>query len=108
MERLVFSRNEEDWPRGRYRLAIHRFASIVRGIGIPVISILEVLAKETARIGAREVLILGTALTMRSTRFREEFAKYRVEAVGPHDETERSTAGHIDAVFEFAVKEWSN
>lgn len=66
--------------------AHHRFASIVRGIGIPVISILEVAAKESARIGACEVLILGTALTMRSPRFREGFAKYGVEAAGPHDE----------------------
>jgi len=39
----------------------HRFASIVRGIGIHVINIFEVAAKETARIGTREVLILGTA-----------------------------------------------
>jgi aspartate racemase len=68
----------------------HRFASIVRGIGIPVISILEAVAKASARIGAREVLILGTALTMRSRRFRKEFAKYGVEAAGPHDETARA------------------
>ena len=66
--------------------AHHRFASIVRGIGIPVISILDVVAKESARMGACEVLILGTALTMRSPRFREGFAKYGVEAAAPHDE----------------------
>jgi aspartate racemase len=77
--------------------AHHRFASIVRGIGIPVISILEVAAKESARIGACEVLILGTALTMRSPRFREGFAKYGVEAAGPHDEGLRAlTVGLID------------
>lgn len=68
----------------------HRFAAIVRGIGIPVISILEVVAKECARIGTSEVLILGTELTMRSRRFREEFAKYGVEAAGPHDEAARA------------------
>ena len=68
----------------------HRFDTIVRGIGIPVISILDVVAKKSARIGTREVLILGTALTMRSTRFREEFAKYGVEAAGPHDEVARA------------------
>jgi aspartate racemase len=68
----------------------HRFASIVRGIGIPVVSIIDAAAKESARIGAREVLILGTALTMRSARFREGFAKYGVEASGPLDEAARS------------------
>ena len=75
--------------------AHHRFASTVRGIGIPVISILEVAAKESARIGACEVLILGTALTMRSPRFREGFAKYGVEAAGPHDEGLRALFGLI-------------
>jgi aspartate racemase len=68
----------------------HRFAAIVRGIGIPVISIIDAVAKESARIGAREVLILGTALTMRSPRFREGFAKYGVEASGPQDEAARA------------------
>jgi len=66
-----------------------RYATIVRGIGIPV-SIFEVVAQESARMGAREVLILGTATTMRSSRCREEFAKYGVEAAGPQDETVRT------------------
>ena len=74
----------------------HRFAEIVRGIGIPVISILEAAAKESTRIGASEVLILGTALTMKSPTFREGFAKYGVEAAGPHDEAARAmTVGLI-------------
>src|SRR5229473_4141017 len=34
----------------------HRFASIIRGVEIPVISLIEALAMESARIGAREVL----------------------------------------------------
>ncbi len=70
----------------------HRFGAIVRGIGIPVISILDAAAKESARIGASEVLILGAAVTMRSSRFREAFAKYGVEAAGPHDEAARAMA----------------
>jgi aspartate racemase len=74
----------------------HRFASIVRGIGIPVINLFEVVAKESARIGASEVLILGTDVTMRSATFREEFARHGVEAAGPHDEAARvMTAGLI-------------
>jgi len=64
----------------------HRFQANTRGIQIPVISILDMVAKESARIGARRVLLLGTALTMRSQQFREEFAKYGVDAAGPEDE----------------------
>lgn len=67
----------------------HRLEAIVRGIGIPVISIFEAVAKECARIGARQVLIFGTALTMRSRVFQSEFAKRGVEAAGPVDETAR-------------------
>jgi aspartate racemase len=70
--------------------AHHRFASIVRGIGMPVVSIFEEVAKESVRIGVREILILGTPLTMRSSKFREEFAKYGIEAAGPCDETARA------------------
>src|ERR1700685_3862277 len=68
----------------------HRFEAIVRGVWIPVISMLDVVAKESLRIGATKVLILGTALTMSSQRFREEFAKHGIEAAGPEDETTRS------------------
>jgi aspartate racemase len=74
----------------------HRFVSIVRGVGIPVIDIFEAVAKEGARVGARQVLILGTAVTMRSPRFREEFAKRGIEAAGPHDESVR--AGTIELI----------
>jgi aspartate racemase len=79
----------------------HRFASIVRGIGIPVISIFEVVAKESARIGVTEVLILGTALTMRSPRFREEFAKHGVEAAGPQDAAAKATT--VDLIAELQL-----
>ena len=72
-----------------------RFAGIVRGIGIPVINIFEVVAKESAGMGASEVLILGTATTMRSPRFREEFAKYGIEAAGPRDETARAMTAEL-------------
>jgi aspartate racemase len=68
----------------------HRFASIVRGVGIPVINIIEVTARESVRIGAAEVLLLGTQLTMRSSVFREEFARHGVHAAGPKDEETRA------------------
>jgi aspartate racemase len=68
----------------------HRFETIVQGIRIPVISILDAVAKESARIGAMQVVILGTAHTMNSPRFREAFARHGVTAAGPRDEALRS------------------
>ena len=64
----------------------HRFASITKGVNIPVISIYDAVAKECARMGAGEVLILGTSLTMSSLRLRQEFAKQGVVAFSPSDE----------------------
>jgi aspartate racemase len=64
----------------------HRFATIVRGVRIPVISIFDAVARESARIGVLQVLILGTSLTMRSPRLREEFAKHAITAAGPKNE----------------------
>jgi len=61
----------------------HRFTQIVCGVGIPVINIFEVVAEECAKIGAKQILILGTALTMTSEIFRDWFAKYGIEAAGP-------------------------
>jgi aspartate racemase len=68
----------------------HRLEAIVRGVAIPVVSIFEAVAKESARIEAKQVLILGTALTMSSQVFRNEFAKYGIEAAGPNDDGTRS------------------
>ncbi len=74
----------------------HRFAEIVSGIGIPVINLFEVVARECARVGARQALVLGTALTMSSSRLREAFATNGVDATGPADEAARnSTIGLI-------------
>jgi aspartate racemase len=68
----------------------HRFETIVRGIGIPVISIVDAAANAAARLGAREVLILGTAVTMRSAKFREGFANHEIAARGPRDQQARA------------------
>lgn len=91
----------------------HRFREIVRGIGIPVVSIVEAAAKEAARvkarIGARHLLILGTALTMQSEKFRNEFAKQGIAAAGPAHEAERAATldliaqlqrGHVEGMAE--------
>jgi aspartate racemase len=76
----------------------HRFASITRGIKIPVLNLLEVVAEEASRQGAREVLILGTALAMRSAKFRGVFAKRGIIASGPSCEAAKSTISAL--VFE--------
>ncbi|MFY9854223.1 MAG: aspartate/glutamate racemase family protein, partial [Terracidiphilus sp.] len=67
----------------------HRFKAIVRGIRIPVVSIFEAAAKESARIRAGEVLILGTEWTMNSIVFRQEFSRCGVNAFGPDNEAAR-------------------
>jgi aspartate racemase len=77
----------------------HRFESIVRGIGIPVISILDAAAEEAARLDASRVLILGTAIAMQSNRFREAYAVRGIEAASPRDPALRSAAVELIADF---------
>jgi aspartate racemase len=62
----------------------HRFATIVRGVGIPVIDLYAVIAQHCARVSARSVLILGTSFTMKSAMLRSAFAQSGVEAAAPH------------------------
>ncbi len=68
----------------------HRLPEIVSGLGIPVLSIVDAAAEECARLGAKEVLILGTATTMRSGRFRAAFAARGIAAAGPEDSEVRA------------------
>lgn len=64
----------------------HRFESIVQGITIPVIDVIEEVAKECVRRGLRHVLVLGTPVTMRSPIFRRKFADNGIEALVPQEE----------------------
>jgi aspartate racemase len=73
----------------------HRWEAITRGIRIPVISILDAMARKCKQIGARRVLLLGTGLTMESARFREEFAKRGIDAAGPRDEAMRAMTADL-------------
>lgn len=73
----------------------HRFTTITQGIKIPVINVLDVVAKVSSQAAAREVLILGTALAMRSAKFREAFSNYGIAAAGPDDDTARSTTAAL-------------
>lgn len=76
----------------------HRFASITRGVRIPVLNMLEVVVKESLRTGTREVLILGTALAMRSAKFREAFEEHGIAASSPSGEAAKATINAL--VFE--------
>jgi aspartate racemase len=87
--------NEADFALMASNTPHHRFEAIVRSIRTPVISILDEMAKESARIGAQQVLLLGTALTMRSPKFRETFAKYGIDASGPRDESLRAMTAEL-------------
>jgi aspartate racemase len=68
----------------------HRFDVIVRGIEIPVINIFDAVAKECARLEAKQILILGTNVTMGSPELRKRLAGRGVEAAGPQDDTARA------------------
>lgn len=67
----------------------HRFASIVEGVGISVINMFEAVAAHCASAGHDQVLIIGTALTMRSPALREAFHGYGIDAQAPDDPRER-------------------
>jgi aspartate racemase len=72
--------------------AHHRLKKITRGVRMQVVSILDAAAREAARAGRRQALILGTALVMRSPVVYEAFEKQGIEAAGPVEETERAAA----------------
>ncbi len=73
----------------------HRWETIVRGLTIPVLDIFEVVAEESAAAGAGEVLILGTAVTMSSPRFREAFARHGIRVAAPADEAARRSTTEL-------------
>jgi aspartate racemase len=75
----------------------HRFESITRGVGIPVVDLFEAAARECARMGARQVLILGTPLIMASERLRAVLGGYGIEAAGPRDESSRALTAALIA-----------
>jgi len=61
----------------------HRLSTIVQGIGIPVINIIEEVAVECSWMGVRSVVLLGTDLTMRSVKFSKVFAERGIDTSGP-------------------------
>src|SRR6185437_3014180 len=73
----------------------HRFASITRGVCMPVPSILDAAARACNEHDARRVLILGTQTTMRSQAFRAAFASHGIEAFAPPDLADRRCIAEI-------------
>lgn len=65
--------------------AHHRLSTISRGIGIPLLNLFDELAVSAAAKNSREVLILGTAITMGSAPLMDSFLKHGIQAAGPAD-----------------------
>jgi aspartate racemase len=67
----------------------HRYSAIVTGVDMPVLNMFEAVARRCRLEGYREVLILGTALTMRSQVLRKAFTARDIEASAPVDSDNR-------------------
>ena len=63
-----------------------RLKSITKGLDFPVISILDVTAEAVRTLGGKRALILGTAMTMKSTAYAEILQKQEIEAFPRLDE----------------------
>lgn len=61
----------------------HRFAAITAGIGIPVVSIIDAVARTCASLGQNRLLLLGTALTMSSSVMRARYGEHGIDVVTP-------------------------
>jgi aspartate racemase len=67
----------------------NRLSAITQGIGIPVLSIIEAVAQECARLGVEEMLILGTAPTMDLPVFSAVLSRFGIRAYPPRLAEER-------------------
>ncbi len=67
----------------------HRYSAIISGVDIPVLNLFEAVARHCQAEGHRDVLILGTALTMRSPVLRDAFAAKGINASAPADANHR-------------------
>ena len=54
-----------------------------------MLSIFDAVARASAQVGANEVLILGTPITMTSASLRQAFKSNGIAAFGPKDDTQR-------------------
>ena len=75
--------------------AHHRLSAISGGIGVPLLNLFDELAAEAASVGSREVLILGTAITMGSKPLRDAFLRRGISASGPASASAREATIHL-------------
>lgn len=75
--------------------AHHRLTHIMRGIHIPVVDVFDIVARECARMGAEQALILGTVATMNSTRLRAVCAARGVDVAGPREQAARRSVQRL-------------
>lgn len=68
----------------------NRFASITRGVSIPVLNIFDAVASHCQGLGVTEMLILGTAPTMESPIFAETLARYAIKGWSPKNLMDRA------------------
>jgi aspartate racemase len=80
-----------------------RLEKIARGVAIPVVDLVEAAARACAGLGATRVLLLGTAVTMDSARFRAGFARWGIEAAAPDDAALRAQVAALIAELQAGV-----
>jgi aspartate racemase len=73
----------------------HRFEAITAGVNIPVINIVDAVAKVCRDNEIDRLLLLGTALTMSSATIRDRFAARGIEAIAP---PERERGAIVDRI----------
>lgn len=68
----------------------NRYDAIARGINIPVLNIFDVVAKECAHLGVKNILILGTEPTMNSSVFPRVLAAHGIASAAPGSAHDKS------------------
>ncbi len=61
----------------------HRFEAIISGVNIPVVNIVDAVAKTCRDVGVDRVLLLGTGVTMSSATIRDRYAARGIQAIAP-------------------------
>ena len=74
----------------------HRYDQIVEGCPIAVVSIVDAIAREARAAGFERMLLLGTALTMRSMVIRKAFATAGLSVYAPPESERAEVVALVD------------